>query len=148
MSNGRVQMEGSAPNHAVDAQWSPVPSELRIDATLYLRRKPGVSPGMNLSREEAEQALSADPADVRAIRAFAADYQLTVAEVNTAARTAHVEGSLAQMGHAFGVELRYVEDANGLRHISYQANLTVPSSLAGVVVSVLGLDRRSIAKHA
>jgi len=57
-----------------------------------------------------------------------------------------VEGTLAQAATAFGVSFgRY--RVNGLTVRSPSANLTVPSSLSGVVAGVLGLDESAQFVH-
>ena len=128
----------------------PEPS-LAVDATIVVRRRAdwktgervekilrGEAPAM--AREEADQALAADPEDMRRISEFAADCGLSIVEVNPARRIIRVAGTVAQMESAFGVKLRF----DG-RHLFYEDALTVPSILAGIIVGVLGLDQRPAA---
>ncbi len=51
------------------------------------------------------------------------------------------------MDDAFGVKLCWVTDSKGDRYMSYKGPLYIPKPLAGVVVAVLGLDQRPVAKH-
>jgi kumamolisin len=101
-----------------------------------------------MSREEAEELLRADPADLAAVRNFIHEYGLTILSESAEARTVRAEGSLARVGQAFGVEIQERIDEHGEEYLSYQGVLTVPASLAGVVEAVLGLDQRPAARRA
>ena len=57
-----------------------------------------------------------------------------------------MQGLTAQMQAAFGVTLEVVGDAASQQHITYQGPLTVPKQLDGIIVAVLGLDQRPVAK--
>lgn len=129
---------------------APSPS-LAVDATIVVRRRPGAIAGERvekilrgeapaMAREEADQTLAADPADLRRITEFAADYGLSVVEEDAARRAVRVAGTVAQMEAAFGVKLR--SDGG---HLFYQGALTVPATLSDTVVAVLGLDQRPVA---
>lgn len=152
MAPDRVPLEASRPARIAAAgdRADPAPS-LAVDATIVVRRRPdsktgermerilrGEAPAM--AREEADQALAADPEDLRRITEFAADCGLSVVEVDPARRIVRVAGTVAQMESAFGVKLCF----DG-QHLFYEDALTVPSVLAGIIVSVLGLDQRPIA---
>ncbi len=100
-----------------------------------------------LSREEASQFLRADPADLAAVRAFVHEYGLKIVSENAEARTLRVEGSLAQVGKAFGVYLQLRTDEHGKEYLSYHGPLTIPAALEGKVDAVLGLDQRPIARR-
>jgi kumamolisin len=99
-----------------------------------------------MSRDEAETFLRVDAADLAAVQAFARGYGLTVIAENAGARTVQVEGSVMRVGTAFGVEIGWRVDAQGQKYLSYQGELTVPADLAGIVVAVLGLDQRPVAR--
>jgi kumamolisin len=101
-----------------------------------------------ISREEAIQAMKADPNDMAAVQSFLQQHGLTIVKENPDARTLQIAGTVRQVDEAFGTQLGWVGDAKGRQHLSYQGPLSVPQSLAGVIVAVLGLDQRPMARHA
>jgi kumamolisin len=156
----RVELPSSAPKFRAAHRWlSPAEPSKKINATIILRRRKGPGDGEKLqeellsgsfrpvSREEAAQALEADPADLAAVRSFLEQYGLSITKESAEARTLHVEGTAEQMSDAFGTRLGCFEDADGHRYLSYEGPLSVPKSLSGVITAVLGLDERPIAKH-
>jgi kumamolisin len=108
----------------------------RISPTIVIRR-PQLSP----------ELLSADPADLEAVRAFARDNGLKILAESAEARTVRVDGTVAQVGKAFGVEIEWRIDEQGRKYLSYRGALTVPAQLNGVVEAVLGLDQRPVARR-
>jgi kumamolisin len=156
----RVQIPGSAPKFRATERWlSPTDPEKKISATIILRRRKGPGDREKLqeellsdsfgpvSREQAAQALEADPDDLAAVRSFLEQYGLSITKESAEARTLHVEGTAEQVSEAFGTRLGWFEDADGHRYVSYEGPLSVPESLSGVMTAVLGLDERPIAKH-
>lgn len=98
-----------------------------------------------LSREQFAANYGADPEDLRAIRAFARSTGLTVLSESIGARTARIEGTLAEIARAFGVSLRRWTFPGG----SYRGRtgpVILPPELEGVVVGVFGLDDRPQAR--
>jgi kumamolisin len=130
-----------------------------VNVTIVLRRSQasGASPDAGeqllsgktprLSREEAAQAIAADPNDMAAVHSFIQQYGLTIVEENAQLRTVRVEGTVQQMEKAFGVQLRVAKDAKGQQYLSYEGSIMVPKPLAGIIAAVLGLDQRPVAKH-
>jgi len=157
MSDQRVPIPGSElPSRAGERWMTEDASSQTVTASVLLRRNPGSSVSEQellsghykpASREAAAAALEADPQDIAAVRAFAAQYELKVLEENREARRIKIEGTVEQMDKAFGVTLRWASDSNGHRYFTYSGSLSVPQSLAGVVTAVLGLDQRPVAKH-
>ena len=159
MNDQRLQIPGSAPKHAAGARWaSRAEPDPPVDATIILRR-PGESDLASkqerellsghfrpMPREQAEQALAADPKDMAAVRSFLKQYGLTIVEENAASRTIRVHGTAQQMDQAFGIQLRQLEDGEQ-QCLSYEGSISVPKSLSGIIIAVLGLDRRRIARH-
>ncbi len=157
MDDRRVAIPGSNLKHADDACWSPAPCEARIGVTIYVRRRGDDSDSRTVaedllsgrfqpvSREEEAARFGASPQDLEAVCSFAEKHDLRVTNENAAARTVRVEGTVGQMGSAFQVNIGMVEGANG-ECLSYEGTLTLPASLASVVVAVLGLDQRPVAK--
>ena len=80
------------------------------------------------------------------MRAFLEEQGLTITEENAGARTLKVKGTVKQMEQAFSTQIGWMEDAAGHRHLSYRGSLSIPQSLDGVIVSVIGLDQRPIAR--
>ncbi|MGA8029242.1 MAG: protease pro-enzyme activation domain-containing protein [Bryobacteraceae bacterium] len=144
-SSARVALPGSTPQQKSSDTMSeiPNPEQQEVTASLILRR----SSGSGASKPTAKEATSADPNDVTAVCAFAEQYGLTIQEKNVETRTVRIKGTVQQMDEAFGVELCWITDSNGNRHLSYMGPLSIPKSLSGVVTAVLGLDQRPIAKH-
>jgi kumamolisin len=154
----RVAIPGSEIQHGKDARWSPAPAGERIQVTIYLRRRPDALPGTDLtqdllsgriqpmSREQAAEKLGSSPEDLKAVRAFAEQYGLSVYDENAATRTVHVEGTVQQIASAFQADVGLLESASG-PCLSYKGPLTVPAFLKDIVTAVLGLDRRPLARR-
>jgi kumamolisin len=154
MAPDRVPLEASRSAETTGpADSADPPPSLAIAATIVARRRGDSNAGKRIEkilrgeappmpRDEADQALSADPADLRRITDFAAGYGLSVVEIERGRRTVRVAGTVAQMESAFGVKLRW----DG-KHLFYKGALTTPASLAGIVVAVLGLDQRPAASR-
>jgi kumamolisin len=156
----RVQIPGSAPKFRVTDRWlSPMDPDQKIGATIILRRRRDAADGEDLqeqllsggfrsvSREQAAQALAADPGDMAAVRCFLEQHGLLITKESAEARTLHVEGTAEQMSEAFGIQLGWFEDVDGRRYLSYEGPLSIPASVGPVITAVLGLDQRPIAKH-
>jgi kumamolisin len=87
----------------------------------------------------------ADTGDMAAVEAFAHDNGLTVSERSAARRSVVLKGTAANMQKAFGTTLaHYTTAAGGYR--GRTGALTIPANLDGVIMAVLGLDTRPIAK--
>jgi kumamolisin len=94
-----------------------------------------------LSREEFAQRHGADPADLAAVRTFAAAHGLHVVQEHAARCTVVLSGTVAQFNAAFQVQLQRMQHAT----CSYRGRtgpITLPAELSGVVEAVLGLDSR------
>lgn len=160
MTEPRVPITGSAPRHGSKIQWlAAAPPNQEVSATITIRRSPATAASPDageqllsgkaprLSREEAAQAIAADPDDMAAVHSFVQQYGLTIVEENAQLRTVRVEGTVQQMEKAFGVQLRLAQNAKGQQYLSYEGSITVPKPLAGIITAVLGLDQRPVAKH-
>jgi kumamolisin len=134
------------------------PADEKLTVTVQLRRPPNYSgPSAEdllagrakpLSRDEAEKQLRADPADVEAVRSFAKDFDLAVVGENDAARSLKLQGTVSDLERAFGTSLQMSAGKSGHSYVVYRGALSVPKNLSGVVVSVLGMDGRPVARHA
>jgi kumamolisin len=125
----------------------------RLQVTLLVRRRArqemaaraaAASSGRSgacLSRDEFATRYGADPADLAAVRAFAAAKGLAVIQEHAGRRSVVLSGTVAQFNTAFNVQLRHMAYGQG----SYRGRtgaILLPAELDGVVEAVLGLDDR------
>ena len=124
------------------------PSE-RIELTLVLRRRAELDAstvaGGTLSSAQLAERFGADPADVDAVRAALPGIEIL--DVDAASRRVRIAGTAEQLADLFGVRLTRVRSADPstgapIEHRQREGPLSVPASLAGIVVAVLGLDDR------
>jgi hypothetical protein len=124
------------------------------DADFFLRRPPAERP--RLSDSEFAAAYGASQADLDLVTQFAADRSLQVVDINAAKRTVELEGTVAQMNTAFGVDLgqyRHEIDVGRGRqreveiYRGREGSIYVPAALRDVVVGVFGLDNRRVGRH-
>jgi kumamolisin len=99
-----------------------------------------------IAREEAAE-IGADPQDMAAVRAFADANGFKIISENPSSRTIRLEGTIQQMDHAFGVQMAWFENPQGQRFLSYRGTISIPESLQGIIIAVLGLDQRPAARH-
>ncbi len=83
--------------------------------------------------------------DIDAVAAFAREHGLTVVDSVPARRYVRLGGTAAAFQAAFHTELHDVEH-DGARYRMRQGSLSVPSSMAPIIESVLGLDDRPVAQ--
>jgi len=152
----RYEIPGSETSHGKGGSWQAADQNQQISPTIVFRRQQGAGEmaedllsgsARRMSREEASQFLRADPADLAAVRAFVHEYGLKIVSENAEARTLRVEGSLEQVGQAFGVTLERRIDEHGKAYLSYRGPLSMPAVVNGMVEAVLGLDQRPIARR-
>jgi kumamolisin len=96
-----------------------------------------------LSREEFERLRGAHPKDLQAVVDYASSFGLSVVETSVSRRAAVVSGSVANVSHAFGVQLSdYTTENQSYRgRVGY---IYVPAVLEGIIEGVFGLDLRSV----
>ncbi len=145
MPDQRVLLRGSERPPLPNAQviGAPDPNSL-VTITVVLRRKNSdlPKPGTEtLTREEFARRFGADPSDVAALEAFAAEYDLTVVEIDLARRSVVLAGTVANMNEAFGAELLLFQSPNGTFR-GRVGTLSIPAKLEGAIVGVFGLDER------
>jgi kumamolisin len=116
----------------------PVDPTERVFATLVLRRGPGTG------------GMAADPADVATVVGAVTALGLTVESSDAPSRRVRVSGPARVTEHVFGTTLTRVEsaapDGSTVAHRHRVGPLSVPSTIADVVVAVLGLDDRPQAR--
>jgi kumamolisin len=96
-----------------------------------------------MSREEFEQQYGSSTTDLDAVKAFAAQYGLTVVESDSGRRTVVVSGTVAQLNAAFGVQLQRFHTGS-TSYLSHTGPASVPTTLKDIVESVHGLDTRPV----
>jgi kumamolisin len=155
MSGQRVSIQGSEPEPRLQERWlADVDPSTKITVSILLRRRSSNSEELlsghyhPASREAAEQAIAANPKDLAAVCRFAEEHGMTIVDEDAASRRVQVEASAKQMENAFGVRIGTAEDASGCRFLTYKGAITIPRELSGIVVAVLGLDQRPVARHA
>ncbi len=142
----RVPIPGSerpGPEHEAVAACDP--TEVAT-VTVYLRGSGGEPTTGRLSRAEYASTHGAAPADVDAIRTFAAANGLSIEDVDLARRSVQLAGSLGALSTAFGTALTVYRAPDGVEYRGRRGSLSVPSDLAGVVTGVFGLDARPQAR--
>ena len=102
---------------------------------------------VRLSRAEYRRLHGADPAAVKAVKAFAAEFGLTLPPDQPAPerRTVMLAGSAAAMSKAFGVTLSKQEHGGSAYRVR-EGSIELPVGLKGMVDAVLGLDNRPQAR--
>ena len=117
----------------------------RCQVSVVLRRTAGTVAARHLTREDFARAFSARPADIAAVRSFAAASRLTVSQADAARGTVVLSGPVAAFNAAFGVTLQRVEHPNGAFR-GRTGPVRLPDTLKDSVVAVLGLDNRPVAR--
>jgi kumamolisin len=98
-------------------------------------------------RRGSAEAVGADPGDLDVVERFAYHAHLTVVDSNPRKRRIILTGRASDISKAFGTKLtRYKSKQTGTTFRCRTGMLTVPEELHGVVVAVLGLDNRPVAK--
>ncbi len=147
--SSHIQLSGSErqhPKHSMHA--GELAAGENIQITLILRRKieAPAEPclGNHLSREEHAELHGADLDDQEAVKAFAAEHQLSVVEAHPGSRTMKLAGPLGRLAKLFGADLR-LSRIGEKTYRTRQGQLQVPSALAGRVAAILGFDQRPVA---
>jgi len=133
-----------------------------IKVSIYLRRSPKTSseamstiatlnaqPPQSrhyLSKTELASMFGADPNEVEAVVVWAKSCKLKVIDVDAGKRRVQVEGSVAAINKAFGVQLNDYRHPEGYEFRGREGQVHVPESLYGIVESVLGLDTRRVGR--
>ena len=149
MPSERIALRGSERLPVPDSilAGSPDPNGL-ISVTVMLRRRgddlppPGTA---RVTREEFADLYGANPQDIAVIEQFAEDNDLTMGEIDLARRSVVLSGTVANMGEAFGTQLRLFQSPDGLVR-ARTGMLFVPVEVAAIVTGVFGLDERPQAK--
>ncbi len=149
MTTERVAVPGSErpPVPTLSALSAPNPTDL-VSVTVMVRHRTAKfpSPGSEvISREHYAERYGADPADVEKIVEFAADFDLTVADVSLVRRSIVLIGTVANMNLAFGTQLQMIPSDTGVFR-GRVGLLYVPADLGDAITGVFGLDERPQAR--
>lgn len=143
--SGRKPLAGSVPVGSIE------PDDT-VRVTVFLRRQgadPSHATGAEpyLTRAAFAERHGADPAAIALVEQFAHEYQLTVVESSARKRKVVLTGTAAAMTQAFGATLEcYRDEKTGHTFRGRTGELSLPEELQPVVMAVLGLDTRPIAK--
>ena len=133
------------PKHSIFVGEPCANDELKI--TCVLRRShpaPDPSPD-HLTHQSLGDATGASAADIAALQHFAANYHLTIVSINPAARSVVLSGKLSHLENAFQTRLE-LRSLNDQIFRTRQGNLHLPLELHHIVLAVLGLDNRPVAR--
>ncbi len=95
----------------------------------------------HLSREEFASNHGANPNDLKKVEDFVKEQGLEVKDINIAAGTVVLAGTVDKFSTAFGVELAHYEHPD-FTYRGRTGHVHVPEELADIVEAVLGLDNR------
>ncbi len=148
-SDPRATIPGSEKTLPSGAQPAGTPDpDARLDVTLRLRPRSSIQPratGTAMTRAQFAESYGARDTDLAQVEAFAHDHHLTVLEASAERRTVIVQGRLADIEAAFGVQLElYTWHDASFRGRS--GTVSVPAHLADVIEGVFGLDDRPQAR--
>ena len=126
----------------------PAPPASKLTVSVIVRRKQPLKAAHVTGRQRMTRAQfranhAADPAAVKAVRAFATEFNLKVqpGTPSPGRRTIKLTGSVVDMQRAFGVALMQ-KSLDGVTYRVREGGITLPAELADYVVAVLGLDNR------
>lgn len=98
-----------------------------------------------LSVDEFNQTFGAAAEDMAKITAWAKTKKLKVLDASAKQRIL-VEGTIADVDAAFGVELNEYDHPESGRYRGREAEIHVPAELSGIVEGVFGLDNRRVGR--
>ena len=119
-----------------------------VRVTVVLRRRAPLDPSTltaPLTREELAERFGATPADVEAVRAWAAGAGLTVEAVDAGSRRVKLLGPVEAVAAAFGTDVQEAQ-VDGVTFRQRTGELSVPDGLGAAVTAVLGIDDRPQAR--
>ena len=153
-----VPLAGSERSELPDATPSATPLDPSqvITVTVVLRRRAEVPAELingpeTISTQELAERYGANPADATLVADVLGRYGLTVTEFQLGSRRLKVSGMIAAMSAAFGTTLTSVSSSlpGGSGRVTHRyrtGSLSVPAELSGVIIAVLGLDDRPVAR--
>ena len=145
----RIPLHGSHSQHPSGSTFVEKPDTNEIiQVTLILRRRNEAPHPAQLHRHlthaELAELHGADPADILAVEAFAAEHHLSIARIHPASRTVVLTGPLGQLAELFGADLE-VRQVGDKKFRTRQGLLHLPRPLDGRVMAIFGFDQRPTA---
>ena len=129
----------------------PVDRREKIDVTLALSGPPLPASdrliGKTLTPEELSAKFGARQADADKVTATLRKYHIHVDDVQLAARSMRVSGTVAAMEAAFRPNLMMMRSPSQGAFRGRIGSLHIPKELAGIVLGVFGLDERKMARR-
>ena len=127
-----------------------------ITVTLVLRRRAQVPAALvigpeTVTHEELDAQYGAETDDIALVTSTMTELGLTVTDTHQGSRRMMVSGTIAALSAAFGTTLTLVTSpqlgsTGEATHRYRSGTLSVPAALAGIVIAVLGLDDRPVAR--
>jgi kumamolisin len=127
-----------------------------ITVTLVLRRRAVIPAALvvgpeTVTHEELDAEYGADTDDIARVTSTMTGLGLTVTDTHQGSRRMMMSGTIGALSAAFGTTLTLVTspqpDGTGETTHRYRSGgLSVPAELAGIVIAVLGLDDRPVAR--
>ena len=150
LTQKRVPLKGSTRKvfdvSRMGAPVSPAKEGEPITVSVLLPRKAPIDSTVRLTREQFAEKHGADPRSEEIVRAFAAEFGLSVEDpAERGRRTLYLTGPQEAMEKAFGVTLQSHATAAGVIRLR-EGEITLPEEVAPHVEAVLGLDNRPQAK--
>lgn len=99
-----------------------------------------------LNSQDFEAVFGANQDDLEKIKAFAQSAGLRVVESSPSNRRVVVEGTIANVSRAFGVELKEYQHPEFGQFRGRDGVVHTPTDLAGIIEGVFGLDTRPVGK--
>jgi kumamolisin len=148
----RIVLPRSQRSAPIDAtETGPIPPQQILSVSVIVRRKNPLSlpalKGRILSREEFDERYAADSADFDKMREFAQQHNLSVDESasSLSRRTIVLRGTAQNIEQAFDVKLNDYHGDDRTFH-GFTGPVSLPADHANVVLAVLGLDARPLAR--
>jgi kumamolisin len=138
--------ERSAPAHG--SLVGAVPAEEKVEVSLYLKPRHDTHHAPRSGDPRADlraQRIRQHGGDIKLIQEFAHEAGLTIVTVDAARRLIRLAGTAATMETAFRTKLHHFRDGR-LHFRSRTGRLHMPSDVAHIVESVMGLDTRPAAQ--
>jgi len=126
-----------------------VPAEEKVEISLYLKPRHDTHaaphPGHDTRENMRARRTRQHSGDIRLIEEFAHEAGLTISAIDAGRRLVRLAGTAGKMETAFRTKLHHFRDGR-LHFRSRTGRLHMPSDIANIVESVLGLDTRPAAQ--
>src|SRR5579885_3036477 len=159
MNDKLIAIEGSVPLNKHPLVGPADPNQ-RIEVTIKLRRKSeqglptleeflGGKRSAGMTRQQLTQRYGAQQEDADAVKQWAVQQGLSVANIDLGRRQMHLTGSIAAMSRAFGVNLSIYSQARTGKHFRCPTgNIHLPENLVPIIKGVFGLnDMPIVVRH-